>query len=370
MRLDTVLVRAPEAIKRTGVAVCITALAGLAVAAPASAKQSPPRYSLSIVEGETTQPEDSVVSTSGRVEHANASVRVSIVRGGLTVFQSSGTGGAWMSQVPQVGDEVALESPVGTTVGSVVYDGLPSIEATVCAGSGNFSGQRSSGDTVEGGYFTEAAHSTPYGTEFERVGGGQAQITLLSGATFGGSFLTPLALGETVYANESLETPLAGGAVFTYSSENLRPVGTCPLPPAPPPSPPPPPPALQGSIFKLLKASIKSILKNGLRDQVTINLPGTVTQDLYLQDGSVPAFAASKQDTGKHHKKTPPAVLLARGSATATSAGTVTVLLKLTAKGRHELKSARNMKVVLLTTLHSDSGTTLNLERRTLALHR
>jgi hypothetical protein len=369
MRSDSVLARATGAIGRTGVAVCVTALAAMALAAPASAKQSPPRYSLSIVEGETTQPEDSVVSTSGRVEHANASVRVSIVRGGLTVFQSSGNGGAWMSQVPQAGDVVALESPVGTTVGSVVYDGLPSIEATVCAGSSNFSGQRSSGDTVEGGYFTEVAHGTPYGTEFERVGGGQAQITLLSGATFGGSFLAPLGLGETVYANESLETPLAGGAVFTYSSENLRPVGACPLPPSPPP-PPPPPPALQGSIFKLLKASIKSILKGGLRDQVTINLPGTVTQDLYLQHGSVPAYAASKKDTGKHHKKTPPAVLLAHGSATATSAGTVTVLLKLTAKGRHELKSAGNMKVVLLTTLHSNSGTTLNLERRTLSLHR
>jgi hypothetical protein len=345
----------------------MTVLAGCALAAPAWAKPSPPRYSLSIAEGETTQPEDSVVSTSGHVEHANASVRVSIVRGGLTVFQSSGNNGAWMSQVPQVGDVVTLESPVGTTVGSVVYDGLPSAEATVCAGSANFSGQRSSGETVEGGYFTEVAHGTPYGTEFERVGGGQAQITLLSGSTFGGSFLAPLALGETVFANESLETPLAGGAVFTYSSENIRPVGACPLPPAPPP-PPPPPPALQGSVFKLLKASIKSILKSGMLDQVTINLPGTVVQDLYLEAGNVPAYAASTK--GHHKKKTPPALLLARGAATTTSAGTVTVLLKLTAKGRHELKSAKNLKVVLVTTLHSNSGATLNLERRTVSLHR
>ena len=343
----------------------MAALVSGALATPAWAKSSPPRYSLSIVEGETTQPEDSVVSTSGRVEHANASVRVSIIRSGLTVFQSSGNGGAWMSQVPQPGDVVTLESPLDTTVGSVVYDGLPSTEATVCAGSASFSGQRSSGDTVEGGYFTEVAHGTPYGTEFGRVGGGQAQITLLSGSTFGGSFLAPLALGETVYANESLETPLAGGAVFTYSSENIRPVGSCPLPPPPPP----PPPALQGSVFKLLKASIKSILKSGMRDEVTINLPGTVTQDLYLEDGTVPAYAASTKGQSKHHKKPHPALLLARGAATTTSAGTVTVVLKLTKKGRHELESARNLKVVLVTTLHSSTGDTLSLERRTVSLH-
>ncbi|MGA2452313.1 MAG: hypothetical protein ABSG93_02245 [Solirubrobacteraceae bacterium] len=347
----------------------MAALAICALAGPAWAKSSPPKYSLSIVEGETTQPEDSVVSTSGHVEHANGSVRVSIIRNGTTVFQSSGNGGAWMSQVPQVGDVVTLESPAGTTVGSVVYDGLPSIEATVCAGSANFSGQRSAGETVEGGYFTEVAHTTPYRTEFERVGGGQAQITLLSGSTFGGSFLAPLSLGQTVYANESLETPLAGGAVFTYSSENIRPVGACPLPLAPPP-PPPPPPALQGSIFKLLHTTIKSVLKVGLRDQVTINLPGTVTQDLYLEGGTLPAYAASNKSKGRHHKKPPPALLLARGSASASSPGTVTVLLKLTSKGRRELKSAGNLKVVLLTTLHSNSGATLNLERRAVSLHR
>ena len=44
--------------------------------------------------------------------------------------------------------------PGGTIVGSVVYDGLPSIDPTVCAGSTNFSGQRSAGQTVEGSYFS------------------------------------------------------------------------------------------------------------------------------------------------------------------------------------------------------------------------
>jgi hypothetical protein len=367
MRTSSVSLRAFGAIiRRISVPAGIAALAACAFAAPAGAA-TPPKYSLSIVEGETTQPEDSIVSTSGSA-HPKATVAISIIRNGTIVSRSTGTeGGAWMSQVPQLGDDVTLESPIGTTVGSVVYDGLPSIEPTVCAGSANFSGQRSAGETVEGGYFTEVAQTTPYGTNFERKNSGQAQITLLSGSTFGGDFLTPLALGQTVFASESLETPLAGGAVFTYSSENDRPVGACPVPPAPPP-PPPPPPALQGSIFKLPHITIKSLLKSGWRDQVTINLPGTVTQDLYLEGRTLPAYAAASKS--KRHKKPPPSLLLARGVVIAHSAGTVTVLLKLTSKGRLRLKSAKNVRAVLITTLHSNSGAKLNLARRTVSLHR
>lgn len=369
MRTSSVFVRVFGAIIRRigGLSAGVAALAIGALATPAWATPpSPPKYSLSIVEGETTQPEDSIVSTSGNV-HPRATVAISIIRGGTVVSRSTGSeGGAWMSQVPEVGDDVTLESPIGTTVGSVVYDGLPSIDPTVCASSANFSGQRSAGQTVEGGYFSEVAHTTPYGTSFERQGAGQAQITLLSGPTFGGSFLAPLALGQTVFASESLEAPLAGGAVFTYSSENDRPVGACPVPPAP--APPPPPPALQGSIFKLLHTTIRSLLKSGMRDQVTINLPGTVTQDLYLEGGTLPAYAATSKS--KHHKKPPPALLLARGAVIAKSAGTVTVQLKLTSKGRLKLKSAKNARVVLVTTLHSNAGVKLSLARRTVSLHR
>jgi hypothetical protein len=177
---------------------------------------SPPKYSLSITEGETTQPEHSIISTSGNV-HPSASVAVSIIRGGIEVSRASGEEGhAGMASIPAPGDVVNLESPTGPNgypggkiVGSFVYDGLPSIDPTVCAGSANFSGQRSTGQTVQGGYFSDLAR--PY-HRFERKNSGQAQITLLSGSAFGGSFLAPLAFGETVWASESLETPLEGGA--------------------------------------------------------------------------------------------------------------------------------------------------------------
>jgi hypothetical protein len=346
-----------------------------AVAAPAGARPPSPTYTLSITEGETTQPEDSVISTRGEVgpEESDASVAVSIVRGGIEVSRSSGDHGyAGMSSIPAPGDVVSLESPTGSNgrpggqiVGSFVYDGRPSIDPTVCAGSVNFSGQRSAGQTIEGSDFLDVPG--PYGG-FESWNAVQAQITLLSGSTFGGSFVNPLALGETVSAKESLETPLAGGAVFVYESKNERPVGACPPPPPLPPAPPAPP-ALEGSILKLAKTTIHKLLKSGWLDHVTINQPGTVVQDLYLQDGKLPAFASSKK--GKHRaRKVPPAQLVARGSATAKTPGTVNVLIRVTAKGRHLLSHPGQARLVLVTTLHSKTGAKLNLPRRTITLRR
>jgi hypothetical protein len=351
-----------------GFASCLALLA-LGVGPAVASATKAPQYTLSIVEGESTFPEHPIVETSGSVE-PKAQVAVSITRNGTVVAKSSpGDGGSGMSQVPLVGDVVALESPIGTTVGSVVYDGLPSIDPTVCAGSENFSGQNSAGEVVKGGYFSETLHPDPYGPYPEAVDFGRAQVTTLSGTSFGGSFLSPLVIGQTVYAIESLETPLAGGAVFKYSSEVERPVGACPAPP-PPPSPPPPPPALQGTIFKFAKTTIQKFLKSGLMDEVTINQPGTVVQDLYLQDGKLPAFAAGKK--GKRHarKVTPPAQLVARGSTAATSAGTVSVLIRVTSKGRHLLKGRKRVQLVLVTTLRSSTGAKLNLARRTVTLKR
>ena len=348
---------------------CSSILVALALsavlAAPASATgPKGPRYSLRISSGETTFPEwEPIGSTSGGVE-PSAQVAVSIVRGGVTVYRDIGGGGAWLSQVPQVGDVVTLESPVGSSIGSVVYDGLPTIDPTVCAGSTNFSGSNSLGEVVEGQFVNKVLKyksGIPNGTR--QTGFGEAQVKTLSGTTFGGTFLQPLALGEDVIAIETLKTPLAGEATYTYTSETERPVGGCPLPP--PVFHPAPPPALQGTLGKLLHASIHTLLKSGLHDTVTINQPGTVIQDLYAKGGTMPAHASAT----KHHKPRP-ALLLARGSATAKAAGSVKVVLHVTRRGRQRLHSAHSIAVVLITTLHSTGGATLNLQRHTLTLHR
>jgi hypothetical protein len=166
---------------------------------------------------------------------------------------------------------------------------------------------------------------------------------------------------------ESVEKPLEGGAMFIYESETQRPVGACPLPPAPPP--PPPPPALQGSIFKLVGTTIRKLLRSGWADQVTINQPGAVTQDLYEVGGAVPASAAAHRK-GHGHRHKSPALLLARGSVTAAAAGTVSVTLHVTGKGRHVLDRSHRMRAVLVTTLKTTAGAQLNLQTRTVTLDR
>ncbi|HST56857.1 MAG TPA: hypothetical protein VLJ42_13300 [Solirubrobacteraceae bacterium] len=341
--------------------------AGSALAAPGWATPIPatPHYSLAIVEGESTMPENSITRTSVSVQ-PSAQISVSIVRGGIVIARDTHQQYAGLSQVPQVGDVVNVESPLGTIVRSVVYDGLPAIDATVCAGSANFSGQRSAGQAVSGGYYSFRSVTDPYGhVSVSQTAFGDAQVTLLSGSTYAGNFLTPLTLGQTVYAVESLDTPLAGGAVFSYSSENDRPVAACPLPPVPIAAPAPP--ALQGSIARLARITIHQLLKSGWLTHVTINQPGRITQGLYLKGGRLPAFASSSSKTKKHPRK-PAALLLARGSVTAASAGKVTVVVHATTKGRRRLKHAHSVKAVLITTLHSRSGAKLNLARRTVTL--
>ncbi len=354
---------------RAGGAVGV-ALLGLAAlgagAGPAAAwEHHGPRYTLKVVEGETTLPEyRQVASTSGSAE-PNAKVAVSISRGGTVVYKQTGEGGAWLSQVPQVGDVVTLESPLGRVIGSEVYDGLPAMDATVCAGSTNFSGENTSGFTVEGTVVTLSPRTNPYGqvTGVRESGFGEAQVKTLSGTTFGGNFLVPLQLGETVTATESLKTLLAEEATYTYVSENSRPVGACPAPPPVPPAPPAPP-ALEGSVMKLGHVSLHSLLKSGWKVLVGINQAGTVVEDLYMRDGTLPAFASSNR-----HHHTPPAVLIARGYVTAKAAGTVSVLLRVTHEGRIKLHSAKSLHAALLTTLDSSSGSKLGLGRKYVAIH-
>lgn len=356
------------ALRRTRIlgGVLLSACALALAAAPAVATTAKtPHYSLSIVEGESTLPEDTLAHVSASVENvSHPQVVLSITRAGIVIARDQGDS-AGLGQVPQVGDVVTMEVG-GQVVGAVVYDGLPSIDPTVCAGSANFSGQRSGAQEVQGGFYTLVLHTNPYGeTSIRHAASGQAQVTALVGGAYSGNFLTPLQAGETVWAEESSKTTLAGGEVFTYSSENDRPVGACPVPPAPPP--PPPPPALQGSIFKLLRTTIHRLLKSGLHDQVTINQPGTVVQGLYLASGPVPA-SVSARGGHKHHRR--PAVLLARGTAVANAAGTVSVTIRPTSKGRRILGHRRSVRAKLVTTLHSASGAKLSLGVRTVTLDR
>jgi len=348
--------------------VAVGALAALALAPAAGASTPhPPRYWLHITEGETTQPKEGVAGVWAGAEHAGGALeRVRLVRGGVVIDEGEGRESASLSELPEVGDYVVVESPLNASVGSVAYDGLPSLDPTVCAGSTNFSGQRSGADIVAGSYYSLVPNTGPYGeitSGYHSTAAGQAQVTLLSGSTFGGSFLAPLALGETVAAEESIEVPLGEGKVFTYVSENVRAVGSCPAPPAPPPPPPPPViPSLRASIAKIVSATVKLVLGHGFKDVVYVNQAGTVTQDLYLADGAVPAYASSV----RHHE--PKATLLARGAAKAVKAGDVAVVLHLLAHERRRLHASHSTHAVLVTMVRSTTGVKLNLPRRSVLL--
>ena len=317
-----------------------TFVATVVLVAPAGAwaHDKAPEYSLSVVEGADTQPADTIERVSASASE-NAEVSVSLIHNGLVVALDTGEGYAGLSQVPQVGDVVTFASQGFTT--AVTYDGLPAIDPTVCVGSNNFSGQRTLGYTVEGGYYTV----TPARRHIYHSQNTLAQIQVLSGAAFGGSFLSPLVSGDTVYAVESLTSSLPGGATFTYSSENDRPVGGCP---PPPPPPPPPPLALSGAFAKFTRTSIAKLLHSGWSTHVTINQPGTIIEGLYQHSGVLPAFAATSKQ--KRPRKEPKALLLARGTATAKAAGTVAVIMHLTSVGRRLLRHAHSVKVVLITT--------------------
>jgi hypothetical protein len=363
--LQTLLRRGAHRVPAT---LALLTLGCLAPGAAYANSHSHTEYSLSIVEGESTLPEEVLAHVSASVS-PDAQVVLTITRGGTVIYRNEGSQGAWLSQVPQVGDTVAMESPAGHVVGSVVYDGLPSLDPTVCAGSESFSGQRSGAMEVTGGYYTLVQVTDPYGNVHVHHGSsGQAQVTTQVGQSFAGNFLSPLQTGETVWASETVTSQLAGEATFTYASEYDRPVGTCPAP-QPPPPPPPPPPALQGSIFKFAHMTIQKLMKFGFSDQVTINQPGTIIQDMYLENGKVPAVASSLDNKSHHKHHKPPALLIARGSAQASASGTVTVSLKLTNAGRRKLKHMHGAKVELVTTLHATSGAKLNLQPRTVAFH-
>jgi hypothetical protein len=321
-------------------------------------------YGISVSEGSSFSSAFSVAETSGFAEATPVhETRVTITRAGVRVAETpSGEGQfPFMTQVPQAGDVLTLESPLGTPVTSVTYDGLPTMDATVCAGSANFSGQRSPGTTLTGRYTTE----TYGGPE------GFLQVPLSSASAFAASFPVALKSGETVFAEEERNSTLAGGS-FSYYSSNSRPVGACAAPAQPAaaapvvaPLAPVLLPLLGGTVLKLSHTTIAKLLKSGWLVQVSINQPGTVIQDLYMVSGKLPAFASRKHKAAHNQ---PPAVLVARGATTVKKAGTVKVVVRATAHGRRALKHAKSVKLVLITTLRSTSGRRIDLGRHSITL--
>ncbi len=130
---------------------------------------------------------------------------------------------------------------------------------------------------------------------------------------------------------------------FTDSQASVTEQITSPPPPAnlAPSSlaPAPRTPAFQAtlSVFPL-RPAIHDLLRGRFSDGVALTGPGSVSEELFADNGVVPATAsrasAARHKRNKHHKA---ALLLATGSASTAKAGTVTVTLLPTAAGKKAL---------------------------------
>ncbi len=162
---------------------------------------------------------------------------------------------------------------------------------------------------------------------------------------------------------------------FTDSQASMTEHITSPPPPAKPaPSLPPPPPPFQAtlSVFPL-GPTLRGLLKGGFSDSVILTGPGSVSENMFSDNGVVPATAS--RASSAHHKKGKRhqvALLLARGGASTTTAGTVNVTLLPTVTGKKTLKKTRHsLRVVLITSVKdAKTGKVTNLPSKTLTLKR
>ena len=203
------------------------------------------------------------------------------------------------------------------------------MDPTVCAGSTNFSGQRSRRRDRQGRLLSPS-DSTSYGNE-ERVKPVSAQVHVaVRDHLRRAASSTPLALGETVDCHRVAEDAARRRSQASpTSSENDRPVGACP-PPPPRRRRRPRPPAGGLAVRNSRAPRSSSCCKSGWTTHVTINQPGTVIQDLYLHTAP-----CRRSPRSKHKPQAAPALLLARGIGHSQAArhGRRS-LMQLTGKGR------------------------------------
>jgi hypothetical protein len=122
-----------------------------------------------------------------------------------------------------------------------------------------------------------------------------------------------------------------------------------------------------------LGPTVRDLLRGGFSDSVVLTGPGSVSENLFSDNGVLPA-TASRASAARHKKskRHQAAVLLAKGGASTATAGTVTVTLLPTAAGKKTLKKTRHsLRVVLITSVKdAKTGKVTNLPPHRLTLKR
>jgi hypothetical protein len=122
-----------------------------------------------------------------------------------------------------------------------------------------------------------------------------------------------------------------------------------------------------------LRPGLRDLLRGTFSDSVLLTGPGSVSENLFEDNGVLPATAA-RVSAGRHtrakHRRA--AALLARGTASTARAGTVTVTLRPTAGAKKTLKRTHHsLRVVLVTSVKDAStGQVTNLPPKRFTLKR
>ncbi len=195
------------------------------------------------------------------------------------------------------------------------------------------------------------------GAPYEAVGHGR--LTSATATAYGVNFGTPIQAGDLITYREVRQTT-AGDVTTTLTVTTTVPVGV--VPPAPPVDVAAP--VIKKNDLGAPSTTLKSFLKSGLFSFITLDEPGTVTQQLLLpvakdKKGSKSAFAPKKKK-----KKAPKApIVVGTGTATSTAPGeTVKVSIFSTKEGRKALKAIKGskpVKLTLVTTVKDTLGNTV-----------
>jgi hypothetical protein len=266
---------------------------------------------------------------------------LSVSHGGGRATAPAGSGSlADVSSPLAAGDVITIGC--GGRVVSFAYDALPSIGPAACAGSRTINGGLS-----VGGMLILAVARPGNNVPYTRAS--QVATTIPAAGSYAGRFPRPLLATDVVRVDEFVRGAINGLLVDYYSIQE-RVAGACATAAAP-----------RGSVALVHRRPLlPEFLHRGLATRVSDDQPGTVVENLYLDDGApLPAHAARRT-----RKPTP----IGRGSATITKAGKVTLTVRPNASGRR-LSPSHSVRALLLTTLRNRAGAsrTLAVKRITLA---
>ena len=273
--------------------------------------------------------------------------RVEQVRGGAVVVPTPAA-----PVTVEVGDVFrVVDAKTGATLAQTTFDGNPQFLSTSCIGQNGFSGTRAADATVTVQKIAPPPlRSSPDYVVLSQDRYRPGRVRSLGDGLFGGVFETAIGAGEFLQATQTTDT-FTADTETTVTTTVTRAAGACP-----PPVPDTTGPKITSFDLGSPALTIAQYLKFGLTSFVGTSEPGTISEAIYLSNGTkLPASAAKRAKQPK-----PRLVLLGSGKATASVAGVTKVVVKPSKAARRALRGQRRVKVVLITSVRDLAGNVTN----------